>query len=368
MHLKSNSHIGSIVISAALALAQRDTWTGEQLLKAIIGGYEMSALLGVAVQQSPGYNRHFRPSGIVGAFGAAGAAITAGFASSRVSEEVAIDALAFAANMASGFNEWAWAGGLEIYTEMGAASQAGIVAFDLARAGMKCSETLLEGRAGLFAALQASVGERLFMSGLEGEIGHGILAVRFKPVPGCNYAQTPLAVALRLAQKQKLDFDAIKSVTVTCTNGAKNYPGCDNAGPFTNVQQTKMSIQFGVCAVLLYREVSEKLFQKFDDKHIAALASGCIVQSDPDFDQSFKEGRQPARVEVKLSDGSTVKEELVDVPWLDADAVINRFQAEMAAIMESDTSRKRIISVSQALGTLSDASEVFELFKEAGPI
>ena len=71
MHLKSNSHIGGIVISAALALAQRDGWTGEQLLKAIVGGYEASSLLGVAVQQSPGYNRHIRPSGICGAFGAA---------------------------------------------------------------------------------------------------------------------------------------------------------------------------------------------------------------------------------------------------------------------------------------------------------
>ena len=63
MHLKSNSHIGSIVISASLALAQRGSWTGEQLLRGIIGGYEMAALLGVAVQQSEGYNRHMRPSG-----------------------------------------------------------------------------------------------------------------------------------------------------------------------------------------------------------------------------------------------------------------------------------------------------------------
>lgn len=104
MHLKSNSHIGGIIISAALALAQRDGWTGEQLLKAIIGGYEASSLLGVAVQQSPGYNRHARPSGICGAFGAAAAAVVA----QNIEENAAVNALAFAANMSSGFNEWAW--------------------------------------------------------------------------------------------------------------------------------------------------------------------------------------------------------------------------------------------------------------------
>lgn len=368
MHLKSNSHIGSIVISAALALAQRDQWTGEQLLKAIIGGYEVAALLGVAVQQSPGYNRHARPSGILGAFGAAGAAVTANLISSKITEEVAVNALGFAANMSSGFNEWAWAGGVEIYTEMGTASQSGIVAFDIARAGMKCSETILEGRAGVFAALSASEGEKLFRQGLQGELGNGVMAVRFKPVPGCNYAQTPLAVALKLAQKQKLKFDDIKAITMICTGGAKNYPGCDNPGPFENVQQTKMSIQFGVSAVLLNAEVSEKLFQKFDDKNIETLARNCVVQAGPEFDQAFKEGRQPARLEVKLSDGSALKEELPDVPWLDSDAVLKRFHSEVGAFMTSEKARNGIVLASNDLNTLADASQLFSLFREAAQL
>lgn len=104
MHLKSNSHIGGIIISASLALAQRDAWNGDQLLKGIVGGYEAASLLGVAVQQSTGYNRHIRPSGICGAFGAAAAVVVA----QRFDENVAVNALAFAANMSSGFNEWAW--------------------------------------------------------------------------------------------------------------------------------------------------------------------------------------------------------------------------------------------------------------------
>ena len=103
MHLKSNSHIGSMVLSAGWALAQRDSWSGEQLVRGFIGGYEAAALLGIAVQQSRGYNRHVRPSGVIGAFGSAAAAIVA----TNASEDIAVHALGFAANMASGFNEWA---------------------------------------------------------------------------------------------------------------------------------------------------------------------------------------------------------------------------------------------------------------------
>ena len=363
MHLKSNSHIGGIVISAAFALAQRDSWTGKQLLKGIIGAYEVSSILGVAVQQSQGYNRHIRPSGIVGAFGSAAAAITA----SKVSEDVAVNALAFAANMSSGFNEWAWAGGTEIYTEMGTASQSGIIAFDLAKAGMQCSETVLEGRVGLFAAFNASEGEMLFRKRLEAEVGKGLMDIRFKPVPGCNYAQTPLAVALQLARNQDLSA-GVESVSLGCTSGAKNYPGCDNPGPFSTVQQTKMSIQFGVSAVLRHGHVSEELFSKYGDQEIAAMAVDCAVEGLSEYDQAFSEGRQPARIEVRLRDGKLVKEELADVPWLDESDVRARFQVEMEGVLPSAESRKLLAQRVQDLESSEDCSAIFKLFGEASPL
>jgi 2-methylcitrate dehydratase PrpD len=250
---------------------------------------------------------------------------------------------------------------------MGTASQAGIIAIGLAKAGMECSETLLEGRAGLFAALDACDGPTLFQKGLSADIGKGIMDVRFKPVPGCNYAQTPLAVALRVAQKHDLT-GRIKAVRVGCTTGAKNYPGCDNGGPFSTVQQTKMSIQFGVCAVLLHGRVSEEVFSKFDSQDITAMASKCIVEPLPEYAEPFKEGRQPARVEVTLSNGDTVTEELSDVPWLDAKAVMNRLHEEMKSTMDSGDARKDLIQVVQELGNSKDCSELFRLFKVAKPI
>lgn len=357
MHLKSNSHVGSMVISAALALAQRDKWTGERLIRGIVGGYEMASILGTAVQQSPGYNRHARPSGICGAFGAAGAAIAA----TDSPEDTAVNALAFAANMASGYNEWAWAGGVEIYQEMGSASKAGIDAFELAKAGLHCSETVLEGRAGHFAALNAKQGAEIFRECLARPVGQGIMDVRFKPVPGCNYAQTPLAAALKLAREHDLSA-GIQNVMIRCTSGAMNYPGCNNSGPYTNVQQTKMSIQFGVCAVLIHGTVSEELFTKYDSADIKALVEKTSLVLDSDFEEDFKSGRQPAQVQVMLQNNTSDDEKLSDVPWLDAQAVRARYALETKDLLGHERSVE-LASVLENLPGLTDLSKVYSLFK-----
>lgn len=356
MHLKSNSHIGGITISAALAVAQRDNWSGDQLLRGIVAGYDLSAILGTAVQQSPGYNRHMRPSGLIGAFASTAAIIAA----TDPSEDTAVNALSFAANMASGTNQWAWSGTLEIFTEMGTASQQGIVAFDLADAGMLCSEDLLEGRAGYFAAYSASQGEELFRRGLEKPVGSGIEDVRFKPIPGCNYIQTPASVALKLAKE--CDASQIESIFVGCTTGAKNYPGCDYAGPFATVLQTKMSIQFSVSAVLLHGDTSESLFNRVNDREIEDLAKKCAVEPLEEFKQPFEEGRQPARVEVTLSDGRTLKEELPDVPWLDGDQVLARFQAEVGSIVQSADALKQLLAEVEDLQALQSVSGLVVLY------
>lgn len=128
-----------------------------------------------------------------------------------------------------------------------------------------------------------------------------------------------------------------------------------------------MSIQFGVCAVLLHGKVSEELFKKFDSAEITSLASQCIVEQLNEYMQPFKEGRQPARVEVTLSDGTKIKEELEDVPWLDAAAVTNRFQNEMSGLMDS-AAIDNLLQAVQKLSSLKDCSQLSQMFKAGKPL
>lgn len=200
MHVGANSHIGVMVIPAALALAQREGWSGDQLLKSIVGGYDMAVALGTAVRQAGLCNPHFRPSGIIGAFGSAAAGIVA---EGDTSKNTAMSALSFGVNMAAGLNEWAWVGGMEIYTQMGTASRSGIIGLGLARAGLHSSESVLEGRDGVFMAYRNGnnrFGAAKFAEWLtKSSIGAGILDAKFKPVAGCNFIQTPLSIALKLS-------------------------------------------------------------------------------------------------------------------------------------------------------------------------
>lgn len=363
MHLAAGSHIGVMVISAALAQAQRDRWPGAQLVRGIVGGYEMAVCLGVAVRQGGTFNPHFRPSGINGAFGAASTGIAA---TEGLEEDVAVHALGFAANMASGLNEWPWAGGMEIYTHMGQASRSGIVSLDLAKAGMRSSDTVLEGRDGLFEAYGAGAeGARVFERSMERvELGMGIMGVCFKPVAGCNMIQTPIALAMEVGKKIGGRVGDVEKVVVTTTTPSRDYPGCNNIGPFDSVQQTKMSLQYGVSSALLYGRVDEETYLHFNSTKIRRLISRCKIETDPDYDRSFTRGLQPARIEVRLTDGDVCRAALGDVPWLQEEGVITRFLREADAVLAPDVAEE-VVRLADTLWELEDCSLLFKAFASA---
>ncbi|RFU24889.1 hypothetical protein B7463_g11448, partial [Scytalidium lignicola] len=332
MHLDSCSHMGSMVVSTSLALAQRDKWTGEQLIRAIVGGHEIGALLGTTIRGGGTFNTHFRASGLIGAFAAAGAAIAASF----TTEEEAVNALALAVNMASGINAWAWAGGSEIYIHNGIASRAGITSYDLAYSGVHASDTVLEGRDGFFEAINAGSGAAdLFRTWVETySIGKGILDVNFKPAAGCNFTQTSSAIALKISSKHKIDN--VESVKVMTTTAAISYPGCDNLGPLESKSHGKLSIQYGVCAALIFGRLDEETFSCIDDERVNSLMKRCLLVADPDYDKEYAKGLQPATVEVVLKDGNMIREAAPDVPWLGAQEVATRFLHEISPCLSAD--------------------------------
>ena len=56
------------------------------------------------------------------------------------------------------------------------------------------------------------------------------MSVFFKPVPVCNFAQTPCLAAIELATEARIDYRDIAAVNVKTSRAAKAYPGCDYAG------------------------------------------------------------------------------------------------------------------------------------------
>src|SRR3954467_12946789 len=280
MHAASICHHGVVIWPTLLALSERAPLSGATFLAAAIIGYETGAQVGRALFTAD-LARLYRPTGLVAPLGAA----LAGSYALGVSEDAATSAIAIAANTSSGLNEWLRAGGSEMYFHPGFAARNAIAAIELAEAGARASETILEGEAGLFAAFrrQPAPTEIKLFSGAEPEI----MAVYNKPAPACNFAQTAAQTALRAARELGTSED-IATVSIRVPEAAARYPGCDSQGPFHNALQAKMSIPFSVAAVLARGTLEEKNYADVGDPRILRLVERTDLKSAPDLTAAFR--------------------------------------------------------------------------------
>src|SRR5271170_4141428 len=151
MHAGAVSHLGVVIFPTLLALAQQQKASGRDFILGAVCGYEIGAAIGRAIMDQE-MVRRFRPTGITGPLGGA----IAGSRLLSLDEDSAVSALGFAANATGGLNEWPYCGGDEMFFHPGFAARNAVTAVELAELGAFSSETALDGRSGLFAALNRS--------------------------------------------------------------------------------------------------------------------------------------------------------------------------------------------------------------------
>jgi 2-methylcitrate dehydratase PrpD len=331
MHAGSISHLGIVVLPALLALAQSRPVAGRDFIAATAAGYEVGGQIGRAVMDAA-LARIFRPTGITGPIAAAAAgARLLGFDAGRTA-----NALALAANTASGYNQWAHTGGSEMFFHAGFAARNALTAVRLAGLGAFASPSALDGEAGLFAALgKREAAARVTLFGGPPEL----LSVYHKPVPACNFAQTPSQAALRIARESGCRPDRIASVVVRVPRAGAAYPGCDYRGPFAHVLQAKMSIQYNVAAALIRGGVSEDNFGLLDDARVRRLIGVTTLQVDDDMTRAYP-GKQGGEVEVREDSGATHRVRLEDVVNAGAAEVRQRFRDATASVVGAARARE----------------------------
>ena len=324
MHAASICHHGVVIWPTLLALSERAPLSGTNFLAAAIIGYETGAQIGRALFNAD-LARLYRPTGLVAPLGAA---LSGSFALG-LGEDAATSAMAIAANTSSGLNEWPRAGGSEMYFHPGFAARNAIAAIELAEAGARASETILEGEAGLFAAFrrQPAPGEIKLFAGAEPEI----MAVYNKPAPACNFAQTAAQTALRAARELGSSED-IATISIRVPEAAARDPGCDSKGPFHNALQAKMSIPFSVAAVLARGALEEENYADIGDIRILGLLERIDLQTAPDFTAAFP-ASQGAEVMVGLRNGTTIRQRLDNVIAATPDEIRARFRQAASAVI-----------------------------------
>jgi 2-methylcitrate dehydratase PrpD len=330
MHTGSVSHLGIVVLPPLLALAQERSVDGRSFAAAAVVGYEVGGRIGRALV-TPEFARTFRPTGFTGPLAAAAAC-------SRLlglDQAQTASALSLAANMVGGQNEWPHTGADEMFFEAGVAARNGLTATRLAALGAFGSEKALDGEAGLLPAYRPdhrAPDVRLFDGDPE------IMSVFFKPVPVCNFAQTPCLAAVALAKKERFEPADIVSVGVSVSRAAKAYPGCDHPGPFARVLQAKMSIHYAVASALLRGAVDETSYLHLDDRALLALAAKVRVEVGNDFTAAFP-GKQGAEVTVRLRDGRVLSQRLPDVAAADLDLIRRRFRIAAFGAVGADAAK-----------------------------
>jgi 2-methylcitrate dehydratase PrpD len=342
MHLGSVSHLGAPVIAASLTLAEQQRPSGRAFLQAVAAGYEAGGVLGRAVLDVE-VSRIHRPTGITGPFAAA----AAGARMCELDEDSMTSALGLAANTAGGYNEWATTGGMEMFFHAGFAVRNALTALTLAEAGAFISPTAVDGRAGLLAAFGKSAPVRAGHDD-RAEIQH----VFFKEVPACNFAQSSAQAAKTIAGRERLAAADVARVVARVNYAAANYPGCDCAGPFTQILQAKMSIQYNVAAALIKGTFAEDNYVPRRQPRICELAQRVQVSIDDTLTARFP-AQQSAIVEVHLADGRTLVEEAVDVAPASPDLVRARFQDAATQHL----GRKRAAEIIELIDSLEHAPD-----------
>ncbi len=147
-HDASMSHPASVVIPAALAVAAECNSAGKEFVAAIVAGYETMTRIGVAANASQVIEYGFHPTALFGGFGAAAAAVKL----RGLNSEGLRCAWGHALSMASGSMQFSdeTTGTHVKRVHAGYAAQQGVLAVELARAGIEAPQRALDGKYGFF--------------------------------------------------------------------------------------------------------------------------------------------------------------------------------------------------------------------------
>lgn len=232
-------HPGPVIVPAAIAIAEHVGASGEQLLAAIVRGYEATIRIGRALGIR--HYTFFHNTSTCGAFGAAAAVADL----LQLTDEQTIWALANAGSRTGGLWQMRHEACETKSLHNVQAAQCGVQAAMLAAQGVRGPATLLEGAQGLFAAMSPGAKANDVVEDLDRD--WLIHEVSFKPWPACRHAHPTIDAALALRTKIK-DWRQIESIVISTYKSAIDF--CDKPNP-ENTAQAKFSLQHCAAVALI---------------------------------------------------------------------------------------------------------------------
>lgn len=288
-------HPGSPVIAAALSAATGLDKSGQDLLEAVVAGYEISnrvaRALGIA------HYKNWHTTGTAGTVGATAAI-------SRLREldpESMAQALATSSTMAAGLQH-AFRGVSEIKPlHSGHAADAGFIATALARNGVLAANDMFEGETGLGQVMSGDVDwERAIGNASE----FTILRTTVKNHGCCGHIFAALDGALALQHLHGFGANEIASIEVGGYSATVDVTGNYIAN---NPASAKFCLPFVVASGLIHGTIRLNAYtdERLNDPHVLELMKRISVVLDPGIDAVFPEQRS-ANVHICLHNGDVL--------------------------------------------------------------
>ncbi|WPR77835.1 MmgE/PrpD family protein [Algoriphagus sp. NG3] len=297
-------HPGVPVISALLAIAEKERIDGKKLIAGIVTGYEAAIRLSVAIQ--PAHKKlGFHATGTCGTIGAAIGVATA----LNYPMEMMSSAFSAAATSASGILK-ATGGSSELKPyNAGQAALNGIVASFVARAGFSGPGDVLDGDKGLLAIF--SNGEKASKLMGFSSAPLAIEMIYFKPYAACRHSHPAIEAVLKLRNLQGIRAEDVQSIEVTTYDLA--IEGHDHK-EIAGVTSAKMSTPYGVAIALIdgKADIGQFASERINDPAVLSLVKKVNMRSDHSLSQLVPQKR-PAIVEVITVDNRRLIEQ-VDLP------------------------------------------------------
>jgi 2-methylcitrate dehydratase PrpD len=349
-HLPSVLHPSASVVPAALAVGSKLGSKPTEVLDAITFGIEVTCRLGMAgfdrkLGNSVFFERGFHATSICGTLGSAVAAAML----MKLNADEITSAIGISASMGAGLLEANRTGGTVKRMHCGWAAHGGVVAAELAQAGLTGPPTVIEGR---FGFMQAYCGDQVNLDEITDGLGSTWVLpdLFFKPYPCNHFTHTGIDAARTLKAKgvtpdQIVSIDlgvpspVLRTIAEPRESKIKPESGYHAAfsGPFT-------------VAAAFYRENGLGLFHEdFEDEsahdpEILTLAAKVNVNASEECDAIFP-FQFPAVLTAHLKDGTSMTEKVLvnrggpKNPLTDAELAL-KFESNVRDSLNPDQARE----------------------------
>ena len=298
-HRRAMGHPGVPVISTALAMARRQGASGVSFMEAVVRGYEAYCFIGPVINPKAYLERGFDATGICGAVGAAAVASTI----LAFDEKKMADAIAIAASLCGGLNQYTIDGGSPKYLCAGWAAKLGVESALIAQNGLTGPLGIFEGEKGYCQGFAVDYDRSLLENPRVSWAVESVYLKRFACVRRLHAALDIVDDAMR---KEGILAKNIRRIDVYGSHFIAESAKYDPADE--TLAQTSMP--FAIALLLKYGEVTiERIKENIGNADVSRLSRLVHIFEDESFNDLLKEEKGlwgAARVNITTEDGREV--------------------------------------------------------------